>query len=315
MTTPTGQMNLGQARVVDPVLSTVALGYKLPNAVGEALFPRVPVGTRGGRVIQFGKEAFKLYNTRRAAGAATARIQFGYEGVPFALAGNALEAPVPRELQQDASVMPGVDLGSRAVSLAMRTNILSLEVEQAGVARNAAAYDANHKVALAGTAQWSDYANSDPSTNVADWMEAIRASIGQDPNTLLLSKKVFNKLKFHPKILDRIKYTGRDVVTTDLLAKLWEIPNVVVGGMVSFDDAGTASDVWGKDVVLAYTAIGSLNQEEPSYGYTYTYNGHPQVETPYWEPQTKSWIYGVNFDRAAVQSGITAGFLAQTVVA
>jgi len=309
-------MNLGQARVVDPVLSTIALGYRLPEAIGESLFPRVPVALRGGRVIQFGKEAFKLYNTRRAPGAATARIQFGYEGVPFALVGNALEAPVPRELQQDASVMPGIDLGTRAVNLAMRTNILSLEVEQAGVARNAASYDANHKVALTGTAQWSDYSGvSNPSKDVQTWMEAVRATIGQDPNTLVLSKKVYNAVKYHPAILDRIKYTSRDTPTPELLAQLWGIANVKVGGMITFDEAGNASDVWGKDVVLAYTATGSINQEEPSYGYTYTYNGHPAVETPYWEPQSKSWIYGVSFDRSAVLSGVTAGFLGQNVVA
>jgi len=309
-------MNLGQARVIDPVLSTVALGYRLPEAVGEALFPRVNVNVRGGRIIQFGKEAFKLYNTRRAPGGATPRIQFGYEGVPFALASNALDVPVPRELQQDASVIPGIDLGTRAVNLGMRTNILSLEVEQAGLARNASAYDANHKVALSGTAQWSDYSGvSNPSKDVQTWKEAVRSTTGQDPNTLVLSKKAFNAVAYHPSILDRIKYTSRDAATPELLAALWGIANVKVGTMITFDDAGNATDVWGKDAVLGYTAIGSLNQEEPSYGYTYTYTGHPSVETPWWDNNTKSWIYGVSFDRAAVISGITAGFLAQNVVA
>lgn len=308
-------MNPGQVRIVDPVLTTVAQGYKLPNAIGMALFPRVPVGLRGGQIIEFGQEAFKLYNTRRAPGTATARISFGYLGKPFALINHSLEAPVPREFQQDAAVMPGIDLGTRAVSLVMRTNGLSLEVEQANLARTAGNYDNNHKVALSGTDQWSDYDNSDPSGDVATWMEAIRSSTGSDPNTMALSKKVFNALKFHPQILDRIKYTGRDSVTTDLLSKLWEIPNIVVGGMITFDDTGAPADVWGKDVVLAYTALGDVNAEEPSYGYTYTLNGMPSVETPYWENQSKSWIYGTSYDRVPVQSGITAGFLAQTVVA
>lgn len=315
MTTPAGQMNLGQARVVDPVLSTIVQGYRLPQAVGEALFPRVPVHLRGGKVIQFGKEAFKLYNTARAPGARANRIQFGYEGVPFALAINALEAPVPRELQQDAAVVPGIDLGTRAVNLTMRSNILSLEVEQAGVALNASNYDANHKVALSGTDQWSDHANSDPSGDIQTWKEAIRSTIGQYPNVCEISAAVFAQLKFHPQIIDRIKYTGRDVVTTDLLAKLWELDKVVVGTMITFDDAGNATDTWGKDVVLAYVPPNPSTYEEPSFGYTYTYAGHPLVEQPYWEDQTKSWIYGVSFDRQATLTGMTAGFLGQSVVA
>ena len=316
MTTPTGQMNLGQARVVDPVLSTVALGYSLPSAVGSNLFPRVPVNLRGGKVIQFGKEAFKQYNTVRAPGAATARIQFGYEGVPYAIVVNSLEAPVPRELQQDASVMPGIDLGTRAVNLVMRTNIVSLEVEQAKLALTAANYDANHKVALAGTSQWSDYSGtSDPSADVQAWREAIRATTGQYPNVMVIAPKVMAALRQHPKILDRIKYTGRDSITTDILQVLWDIPKIVVGTMVTSDDAGNFTDTWGKNVVLAYVPAGPSTMEEPSYGYTYVYNGHPLVETPYWEPQSKSWIYGVSFDRQAQLTGILAGFLAQTVVA
>jgi hypothetical protein len=316
MTTPTGQMSLGQARIVDPVLSTVALGYRLPEAVGENLFPRVPVALRGGKVIQFGKEAFKKYNTARAPGSATGRIQFGYEGVPFSIVPNALEAPVPRELQQDALVMPGIDLGTRAVNLVMRSNILALEVEQAGIALTAASYDSNHKVALAGTSQWSDYSGtSDPSNDVQTWREAVRTTTGAYPNTMVLGAAVLRALRQHPKILDRVKYSGRDAITTEILQALWEIPKIRVGTMVSSDDAGVFSDVWGKNVVLAYVPAGPSTQEEPSYGYTYTYAGHPTVEQPYWEPQTKSWIYGVSFDRSTVMTGILAGFLGQTVVA
>lgn len=315
MAIPTGQMTPSQTRVIDPILSTVALGYQLPQAIGENLFPRVPVTMRGGKVIQFGTESFRKYNTARAPGANAARIQFGYQGNPFSIVGNSLDVPVPRELQQDAAAVPGIDLGTRAVQLAMRTNILSLEVEQANLALTAANYDANHKVALSGTSQWSDPVNSDPSANVQTWREAIRSTIGQYPNTLILGASVMAALRTHSKIIDRIKYTGRDSVTTDILSTLWDIPEIYVGTMITFDDSGNASDVWGKNAVMAYVPPGPSTFEEPSYGYTYTLDGHPMVEQPYWDASARSWVYGVSFDRAAVLTGITAGFLGQTVVA
>jgi hypothetical protein len=81
-----GQMNTSQARVIDPILSTVARGYKNAELVGNLLFPFVPVGQRGGTIITFGREDFRLYNTARAPGAQTKRVQYGHSGAPFALA-------------------------------------------------------------------------------------------------------------------------------------------------------------------------------------------------------------------------------------
>ena len=37
--------------------------------------------------------------------------------------------------------------------------------------------------------------------------------------------------------------------------------------------------------------------------------GHPLVETPYWDGNTKSWIYGVSYERAPVLAGMSAGYL------
>src|SRR5690606_18773494 len=107
-------MNNQQVRVIDPILSNVAQGYRHPERVGFALFPRVPVKQRGGQIIEFGRESFKRYKTRRAPGSNTKRVQFGYEGKPFALVQDALEGQVPWEHMQDANQVPGIDLGTQA---------------------------------------------------------------------------------------------------------------------------------------------------------------------------------------------------------
>lgn len=298
-----------QRRVIDPILSTVVQGYAHPEHIGMNLFPRVPVNISGGKIIEFGKEAFKLYSTARAPGTAFKRMQFGYEGKPFALENHGLEAPVPREHQRDAQNVPGIDLATRAINGVMRVNSLILENSQAQLARNAAGYDANHKLALSGSDQWSDYAKSNPVGDVDDAKEAIRSSTGVYPNVLEISAKVFKVLKEHPKILEKIKYTERGIVTAELLAAVFDIPKVIIGKAIGFDDAGQSIDIWGKDVVLAYVPSSPSGQEEPSYGYTYTMEGHPNVEQPYWEDQSKSWIYGVGYERAPVLSGIASGFL------
>jgi len=306
------QMTSGQARIVDPVLSTHAQGYKQAGLVAQSLFPNGNVGMYGGNVIQFGKEAFRLYNSRRAPGTTTKRIQFGYQGKPYSIVPGALEAPVPRELMRDASKVPGIDLGARAVNTVMRALLLEREYNCAQLARTAGNYDANHKLALAGTSRWTGAA-SDPNADVRAGKEAIRSTIGVYPNTALIAATAFSALQENAKILDRTKYTGRDSITTEILARLWNIQNVVVGEATVADAADTFGDVWGDDVILAYTNVSAdPNVEEPSFGYTYVIEGHPMVEQPYWEQTSKSWIYGVSYDNAPVLSGITAGFLIQS---
>ena len=139
----------------------------------------------------------------------------------------------------------------------------------------------------------------------------MRSQTGKRANTVLLSPKAFNAVKQHPKIIDRIKFTSRDSVTTDLLATLWSVSRVVVGDAIYEDQAtGLLADVWGKDVVVAYTEIGTLADAGlPSYGYTYRLRGYPLVEVPYMDRSAKLWAYPVNDERSPVLAASGAGFL------
>jgi hypothetical protein len=309
------QMTTGQARVVDPILTTVAQGFQNSEFVGNVLFPVVPVDQRGGKIITFGKEDFMLYNTGRAPGAATKRVQFGVSGSAYALEQHSLEGLVPFEIMQDANAVPGIDMATVAV---MKTqNIIALRTEKAmaTLATTAGNYASSNKATLSGTDQWSD-AGSDPSADIAAAVDVVRSKVGKRANTVVLGPAVFAALQTHPKILDRIKYTGRDVVTTELLASLWNVKRVVVGDAVYADDAGTFSDVWGKYVVVAYTEVGSLaDMGLPSYGYTYRLRGNPMVEQPYQDRPHKSWVYPVTDELSPVIAGALAGFLYSAVVA
>lgn len=303
-------MNAAGVRVVDPILTTHVQGYRLTGLVGEMLFPRVPVGVSGGKVLEFGKEAFRRYNARRTPGSATRRVQFGYEGKPFALVQDSLEAPVPREWQRDASQVPGIDLGKRAVNLTQNVLLRQLEEEQAGIATKAANYDANHKITLAGADKWSADTGK-PLKDIKEGKEAVRATIGMRPNTLILSPGAWSAASENPSVLERFKYTSSEAVALADFAKLVEIERVAVADGVFADDEDTFGDIWGNAAILAYVPPAPSGQEEPSFGYTYTMEGNPLVEAPYYDNNAKSWIYGCTFERAPVLTGMLAGFLIQ----
>lgn len=304
--------------VADPVLTQVARGYKNAEYVGKALFPVVPVGLRGGNIIEFGKESFRLYNTARAPGSRVAVAQFGYAGKPYALTDHSINGLLPIEhLQEASNQAPSINLATGAVNFARDIILKRLEIDQATTARNAASYAASNKITLSGTSQWSDYSGtSDPIRDVDDYKDAIRAKVGLLPNTIMLPYAVFKKVKNHPKVLDRIKYTGRDSVTPEILAGLFEIENVEIGKAIYQDADSNMQDVWGKDVVLAYTNTSPIaNMGAPSYGYTYQLSGYPVSEAAYYDGDYKSWLYPCTDSVSPVIAGADAGFLVVNAVA
>lgn len=303
-----GVLTNAGARVIDPILTTVVQGYKNADLVGHNLFPAVPVQVSGGQILEFGRESFRLYNSKRAPGGATKRLQFGYLGKPFALLNDALEAVVPREQMRDASRVPGIDLGSRAVNLTMKAMQLALENDQAALATNAANYDGNHKVTLAGATKWSA-ATGDPHADVDAAREAVRASTGIYPNVLMLSALAFKACRNNPNVKANFQYTTHESITEAMLANYFSVEKVVVGKAITFSDANVATDVWGNNAVLAYVPSSPSGMEEPSFGYTYTMEANPAVEPAYYDNNAKSWIYGVNYERAPVLSGISSGYL------
>ena len=312
------QMTPSGARIVDPVLSTIAQGYQNSEMIASALFPSVTVPLRGGNIITFGKEDFMLYGTQRAPGENTKRVQFGYSGSSYALLDYSLEGQVPIEVIQEGQNGPGIDHSAMAVRKVSSIMALRLEKQAADIARTAGSYAAGNKVTLSGTSQWSDFTGtSQPIQNIETAKEAVRAATGKRPNTVLMGAAVMAKLRQHPIIVDRMKYTGRDIATAEILAALFGVQRVLVGDAIYSNDAGTAfTDVWGKDVVVAYTELGSVaDMGAPSYGYTYTLQGYPLAEEAYYDRNTKSWVFPVTRAEAPVLASASAGYLITNAVA
>lgn len=303
--------------MIDPILSTQARGYTNSEFIGTRMLPFADIPNRSMKVLRFGKDAFRRYlDTRRAPGAETRRVQLGYASDPIALKQEALEALVPDEISGDARNVPGVDLA--AVSIQGVQDIIGLgrEVEIATLVQNPAIYPAANKVTLAGTSKWSD-GTSKPSEDIRDGRDAVRRMIGRKPNCLTIGPNVFSALSEHAAIKDRFKYTSSDSLTTAMLAKYFDLDEVVVGNAVALpdgaDDATPAADVWGDNAILYYRPAGS-NFMVPAFGYTYRLKGFPAVEAPYYERNRKSWVYPVTEEFRPYVTGAEGGFLFQGVV-
>src|SRR5690606_36271869 len=94
---------LKKKRVVDPVLTNIARGFKNPSHIAEYLFPIVPVSKEGGKIPEFTKESFKIYNTERAIRAKSNRINpESRTEIDFVLTEHDLVYPIDyREQEED----------------------------------------------------------------------------------------------------------------------------------------------------------------------------------------------------------------------
>ncbi len=315
------QMTLAQARVINPVLTSIAQGIQQNSLIGAALFPMVDVSQRAGNIITFGREDFMQYSGLvRSPGGATKRVQVGYSGSTYALVDYSLEGSLPIETMQEAQASANgfsVDIASLTLQKTISIMSLRLEIAQAALATTLNNYPAANRTTLSGTAQWSDYSGtSSPAAVVETGKEAIRAATGKRPNVLVLGPIVFARLRQHPQIRDYIKYANREVATTAILAEFFGVQQVIVGDGVQATDAGVLSDIWGRHAILAYTEMATLaNLGAPTFGYTYNLSGYPLVEEPYFDRQHKTWFFPVTRSEAPVIAASSAGYFIQNAVA
>jgi len=110
----------------------------------------------------------------------------------------------------------------------------------------------------------------------------VASQTGYMPNTLVLGASVYKVLKNHPAVIERIKYTQRGIVTTDILASLFDVdrvlvPLAVINKAAEFLPSSTSGEEFGfvvspKSAMLCYAAPAPTIQA-PSAGYTFAYTG------------------------------------------
>lgn len=312
--------NLSQRRLQDPFLTDIVHGIKNAEYIGMNLFPPVPVSVAGGNVVTFGREAFRKYRTRRALSADRTRLTFGYEGKPYKLVEDSCEVPLDLREIRDTRITPGLSLGEEAIMFGMDVMGLQVELEQAELATNPNNYATTNKVALSSGSQLGDSAYNLPK-EFKDYKMEVAKQIGRQPNVAIFSLPAYNAATENPSVVDRLKAQGATTttVTREALSAVIEIPMIYVGESIWFNDANASNFVWGDgNVILAYVPEralslqgpsryvpnGMLSRRMPSFGYTYTMDGHPMAEESYDERRSNSEVFPVVYERASVLTAL-----------
>lgn len=129
--------------------------------------------------------------------------------------------------------------------------------------------------------------NSDPIAFIDERKTAMQESTGRMPNRLAMGANVFNALKIHPAILERVKYGGSTAnpasVTMNVLAQLFGVDKLVVlQSIMNKADMGADAEMQfigdPNAFLLAYTT-NAPSIDEPSAGYIFTWDmlGNGQI--------------------------------------
>ena len=124
--------------------------------------------------------------------------------------------------------------------------------------------------------QWDNVAST-PIEDIHGEQGAVQKRTGKKPNTLAIGWEVWNHLRDHPDVLDRIKFTQTGIPTADLLAALFDVDRVVVASAMqdtAVEGSTTVTNAYlvGKNALLCYVPA-SPGLKTPSAGYQFVWVG------------------------------------------
>ena len=258
---------------VDAILTNISVAYmqKAENFIANKIFPIVPVDKQSDKFFKYTKNDWFRDEAQLRADA-TESAGGGYNLTTDSYSADvwAFHKDIGDQTRANADAPINVD--REATEFVTSRLLLKMETQFVSTYFTSGVWGTDNTP----TNLWSDYTNSDPLNDVEDAKRQILATTGFEPNTLVLGYDVFKELKNHPDLVDRIKYTSSNVITTEMIARMFDVERVLVSKSVKAtnNEGGSAAYDFtaGKNALLCYSAP-SPGLLQPSAGYVMSWTG------------------------------------------
>lgn len=255
---------------VDARLTAIALAFRNPdvNLIGDLVLPRTTTDAEFKWLRHELSQGFTVPDTKVGRKSTPNEVEFTGIEVPDSVDDHGLDDLVPNSDINDDN--QGVDPLGKATMYTTSLVQLSREVRVAAKVFATGSYVAGNQQTLAGTSQWSDFANSNP-------VDAILAALDTPvmrPNIATFGQQVWTKVRQHPKVVQAIKGTdqGAGAVTRREFADFFELQEIYVGaGFINTAKKGQAaalSRCWGKHAAFTYRDRTAGAQAGMTFGFT-----------------------------------------------
>lgn len=263
---------------------SVAFFQDSDNFIADKVFPLVPVVHQTDVYYVWSIDDFFRDDAQlRADGTESAGTGFNLTTQSYSAAVYALHKDIGPQVRANAD--PAVDIDVTTTRVLMQKMMIKRDRVFAANFLTTTVWSRDVTGTSGGTPGtttpplWSDDANGDPFTDIATQQTYILQNTGYMPNVLVISFPVYQALRRHPLVIDRIKYTSqpdaRDV-TPGMMASMFDVDRVVVSKAVYNSAAegltGSNAFIVGNVALLCYASDApSLNS--PTAGYTFAWSG------------------------------------------
>lgn len=271
---------------VAAALTQIATAYvqSEDNYIADKVFPMVPVQHQTDKYFRWSKaDFFRDEAQKRADAVESAGTGVNLDTASYSASVWALHQDIGPQIRANAD--PSVDLDVAITKQLMQKLLIRRDRIFMSTYMVGSVWGTTVTGTAGGTpgsstpAQWDDDANSDPFTDIAVGQTTILQNTGYLPNRLVLAWPVYQALRKHPLVVDRIKYTTKTfagTITPDLLAAAFDIEQCVVSKAVynsaAENLAASMSFAAGKVALLCYAAP-SPGLMVPTAGYTFAWQG------------------------------------------
>jgi hypothetical protein len=252
MTTPT----MNDVLAVDPVLTNLLVGYMQADSrfVADRVFPAVSVEKADGTFYKMTKKYWFADEMKvRAPGSPFPEGDYGLETDTFATLQYALSKAIADEVR--ANNQAPMDLETATVRWLSQQMLIRKERAFASDFMAASVWGTTDNNSAT---DWDDFEAGDPVANIATGKQTISVNTGYEPRHLVCGLVVYDALKQHPDIIDRIKYTtaATAAAVQAAVAAVLDLDEIIVGraSYNSANEAQTASyaAVIDDDALLCY---------------------------------------------------------------
>lgn len=276
------QPHIGQVHV-DAILTSLSVAYmqRQENFIADRVFPVIPVDKKSDSYFVYTKnDWFRDEAQRRAPATPSAGGGYGLTTDTYSCDVFSFHKDVDdyTMANSDAPLQPMRDASNYVAS----RMLLRREIQFVSDYLSASVWGKDLTGVASGETlgtsvrQWSDYANSDPIEDVEYIKEYMLGITGFEVNTIVFGYAAWRKLKNHPDVVDRYKFTSSDNITTEMLARFFEVDRILVSKAIKATNnegaAGAYSFVTGKSATFLHVAPepGLLI---PSAGYQFAWKG------------------------------------------
>lgn len=269
---------------VSTPLTNVSVKYPgAANLIGDQVFPVVMVSKETDRYFVYDRRYQQVPATARADGAEANEVEWGVSTSTYALNEHALKEIVTDRARSNADAPLDIDIDTTE-NLTKRI-LLRRERDIAAAALTTTSFSQAHSAA----ALWTTLTTT---TNIVGDINTACAHImrvaGLKPNTMVIPYQSYMGAKEQPNLLEKIKYSERAVLTSDLIGSMFDIDKVLVGSSIyDASDEGnetltSVSFIWDATTLVCYSEP-RPGIRKISAGYTFhlSMKGNPYI--------TKKW--------------------------